>query len=57
MPSKFGLLPPDIENRVQALPGRPAGIDGLAAVWLSGSFARGEGAGCYACAVCGELWE
>lgn len=42
MPSKFGLLPPDIADRVQMLPGRLAGIDGLVAVWLFGSFARGE---------------
>src|SRR5574341_108690 len=42
MPSKLQLLPPDISERLKALPDRVAGIVGLNALWLFGSFARGE---------------
>jgi len=42
MPSKLQLLPPDIGERLENLPDRVAGIAGLNALWLFGSFARGE---------------
>ncbi len=42
MTSKFQLLPRDIEERLKSLPEHLTGIDGLAAAWLFGSFARGE---------------
>ena len=42
MPSKLQLLPPDIGERLKALPDRVAGIVGLNALWLFGSFVRGE---------------
>ena len=42
MPSKLQLLPPDIGERLKDLPDRVAGIAGLSALWLFGSFARGE---------------
>lgn len=42
MPSKLQLLPPDIGGRLKELPDRVAGIPGLNALWLFGSFARGE---------------
>jgi uncharacterized protein YutE (UPF0331/DUF86 family) len=42
MPSKLQLLPPDIGERLKDLPDRVAGISGLNALWLFGSFARGE---------------
>jgi uncharacterized protein YutE (UPF0331/DUF86 family)/predicted nucleotidyltransferase len=42
MPSKFQLVPKDIEERLKALPKRLAALDGLVALWLFGSFARGE---------------
>jgi uncharacterized protein YutE (UPF0331/DUF86 family)/predicted nucleotidyltransferase len=42
MPSKVQLLPPDIGERLKDLPDRVAGIPGLNALWLFGSFARGE---------------
>lgn len=42
MPSKLQLLPPDIGERLKNLPDRVAGISGLNALWLFGSFARGE---------------
>jgi uncharacterized protein YutE (UPF0331/DUF86 family) len=42
MPTKLQLLPPDIGSRLKDLPDRVAGITGLDALWLFGSFARGE---------------
>jgi len=42
MPTKLQLLPLDIGSRLKALPNRVSGIAGLAALWLFGSFARGE---------------
>lgn len=42
MTSKFQLLPSDIEDRLEELPQKLASIEGLAALWLFGSFARGE---------------
>lgn len=42
MPSKLQLLPPDIGERLKNLPDRVAAIAGLSALWLFGSFARGE---------------
>jgi len=42
MPSKLQLLPLDIAERLKDLPDRVAGIAGLNALWLFGSFARGE---------------
>lgn len=42
MPSKLQLLPGDIAQRLRDLPDRMAGVTGLAALWLFGSFARGE---------------
>jgi uncharacterized protein YutE (UPF0331/DUF86 family) len=42
MPSKLQLLPPDIGERLKTLPDRAPGIAGLNALWLFGSFARGE---------------
>jgi uncharacterized protein YutE (UPF0331/DUF86 family)/predicted nucleotidyltransferase len=42
MPSKLRLLPADIAERLKELPERMVGIPGVAAVWLFGSFARGE---------------
>ena len=42
MPSKLHLLPADIAERLQELPGKVASLEGLAALWLFGSFARGE---------------
>lgn len=42
MPSKFQLLPGDILDRLEKLPERVASLDGLTALWLFGSFARGE---------------
>jgi len=42
MPSKLKLLPKDIEERLKLLPERVASVEGLIALWLFGSFARGE---------------
>lgn len=42
MTSKLGLLPEDVAGRIAELPARLAGLHGLAAVWLFGSWARGE---------------
>ncbi len=42
MPSKVQLLPADIAERLQRLPEAVAKVDGLVALWLFGSFARGE---------------
>ncbi len=42
MPSKLQLLPPDIGERLKRLPDCVAKVPGLAALWLFGSFARGE---------------
>ncbi len=42
MPSKLQLLPSDIVERLRELPDRVASVEGLAALWLFGSFARGE---------------
>jgi uncharacterized protein YutE (UPF0331/DUF86 family)/predicted nucleotidyltransferase len=42
MTSKFQLLPPDIKERLEKLPERLASVEGLTALWLFGSFARGE---------------
>lgn len=42
MPTKLHPLPADIRERLKALPDRAAGIAGLAALWLFGSFARGD---------------
>lgn len=42
MTSKFQLVPKDIEERLKELPKRLAALDGLVALWLFGSFARGE---------------
>jgi uncharacterized protein YutE (UPF0331/DUF86 family)/predicted nucleotidyltransferase len=42
MPTKLQLLPPDIRSRLKALPDCVSGIAGLTALWLFGSFARGE---------------
>jgi len=42
MPSKLKLLPLDIGERLKDLPDRVAGVLGLSALWLFGSFARGE---------------
>ncbi len=42
MPSKLQLLPADITERLQRLPEVVAQVDGLVALWLFGSFARGE---------------
>ncbi|MCS7193098.1 MAG: DUF86 domain-containing protein [Armatimonadetes bacterium] len=42
MPSKLQLLPPDIEEKLQRLPEEVAKVEGLVALWLFGSFARGE---------------
>jgi len=40
--SKLGLLPEDVAGRIAELPAQLAGVHGLAAVWLFGSWARGE---------------
>ncbi len=42
MTSKLGLLPEDVAGRIAELPAQLAGVHGLAAVWLFGSWARGE---------------
>ncbi len=42
MPSKLQLLPPDIEGKLQKLPEEVSRFEGLVALWLFGSFARGE---------------
>ena len=42
MASKLKLLPKDIRERLKLLPRRVAALEGLAALWLFGSFARGE---------------
>ncbi len=42
MTSKLQLLPQDVQERIKAVPERVAGMPGLAALWLFGSFARGE---------------
>lgn len=42
MPSKLQLLPPDIEGKLQRLPEEVSRFEGLVALWLFGSFARGE---------------
>lgn len=42
MTSKLRLLPEDVGERLEALPERLRECEGLAAVWLFGSFARGE---------------
>lgn len=42
MPSKLQLLPGDILDRLKELPERVASLEGLMALWLFGSFARGE---------------
>lgn len=42
MPSKLHPLPEDITERLKELPERVAAVEGLAALWVFGSFARGE---------------
>ncbi|MEZ8220332.1 Uncharacterized conserved protein YutE, UPF0331/DUF86 family [Candidatus Fervidibacteria bacterium JGI MDM2 JNZ-1-D12] len=42
MPSKLQLLPPDIEGKLQKLPEEVSRFEGLVALWLFGSFARGK---------------
>jgi uncharacterized protein YutE (UPF0331/DUF86 family) len=42
MPAKLRPLPADIGTRLKALPDRVGGMAGLVALWLFGSFARGE---------------
>lgn len=42
MTSKLQLLPSDIMKRLDQLPEMAASLDGLIALWLFGSFARGE---------------
>jgi len=42
MASKLGLLPKDIVERLKRLPERVARVEGVLALWLFGSFARGE---------------
>lgn len=42
MTSKLGLPPEDVAERIEELPARLAELRGLAAVWLFGSWARGE---------------
>ncbi|MGY4707038.1 type VII toxin-antitoxin system HepT family RNase toxin [Candidatus Bipolaricaulota sp. J31] len=42
MASKLGLLPKDILERLKRLPERIARVEGILALWLFGSFARGE---------------
>lgn len=42
LPSKLRLLPKDIEERLKGLSGKVASVRGLIALWLFGSFARGE---------------
>jgi len=42
MASKLKLLPRDIRERLKLLPRSVAALEGLAALWLFGSFARGE---------------
>lgn len=42
MPSKLQLLPPDIEGKLQKLPEEVSRFESLVALWLFGSFARGE---------------
>ncbi len=42
MSSKLQLLPEDVREGIQAVPGRAAAAHGLVALWLFGSFARGE---------------
>lgn len=42
MPSKLQWLPSDITERLKELPERASSLNGLIALWLFGSFARGE---------------
>lgn len=42
MPSRLQLLPLDIKVRLEKLPNQVAALEGLMALWLFGSFARGE---------------
>ncbi|GIW55128.1 MAG: hypothetical protein KatS3mg082_1532 [Nitrospiraceae bacterium] len=42
MTSKLQLLPSDAQKRIRAIPERVAGLPGLAALWLFGSYARGD---------------
>lgn len=42
MPTKFQLLPKDIPERLAQLPEKVGEMDGLIALWLFGSFGRGE---------------
>jgi len=42
MTSKLGFLPKDIGERLKGLPEQVAHVDGLSALWLFGSLARGE---------------
>jgi uncharacterized protein YutE (UPF0331/DUF86 family)/predicted nucleotidyltransferase len=42
MTSKLQLLPPDIETRLERLSGTLRPLEALSALWLFGSFARGE---------------
>lgn len=42
MPTKFQLLPRDIADQLEKLPEKVSGMEGLIALWLFGSFARGE---------------
>jgi hypothetical protein len=44
MPTKFQLLPKDITERLKELSEKVASVEGLVALWLFGSFARGNGA-------------
>ena len=42
MTSKFQLLPADVRERLEELPGWARGLERLAALWLFGSMSRGE---------------
>lgn len=42
MTSKMQLLPADIGERIKTVPERIANVQGVVALWLFGSFARGE---------------
>lgn len=42
MVSKLGFLPPDVAERLGVLSKRAAQVEGLLALWLFGSFARGD---------------
>lgn len=42
MTSKLRLIPEDVAGRIEELPAQLAELEGLAAVWLFGSWARGE---------------